>query len=87
MEMVVCMGLRKRQQACRTLGLSRSTAYYRRLASPQQLAEEGLDEEVSRPWPCLGYHKMAAIVRYEHREVINRKRVARIQTAARTHGF
>jgi hypothetical protein len=78
-EMVVCMGLCKRHRACRTLGLSRSTAYYRRLASPQELAQEGLVEEVSRQWPCLGYEKVAAIVRYEHGEVINRKRVARIR--------
>jgi hypothetical protein len=65
-EMVVCMGLCKRQRACRTLGLSRSTAYYRPLASPRKLAQEGLVEEVSRRWPCLGYEKVAAIVRHEH---------------------
>ncbi len=78
-EMVVCMGLCKRHRACRTLGLSRSTAYYRRSSSPQKLAQEGLVEEVSRQWPCLGYEKVAAIVRYEHGEVVNRKRVARIR--------
>jgi hypothetical protein len=49
------------------------------LASPQKLAKERLVEEVSRQWTCLGYEKVAAIVRYEHREVINRKRVARIR--------
>lgn len=90
-EMIVGMGLCKRQRACRTLGLSRSTAYYRRQASPQKLAQEGLVEEVSRRWPCLGYEKVAAIVRGEHGEVINRKRVARIRrqrglAASRGHG-
>ena len=77
-EMVVCMGLSKRHRACRTLGLSRSTAHYRRPSQPQKLAQEGLVEEVSRQWPCLGYEKVTAIVRREHGEVINRKRVARI---------
>ena len=91
MEMVVCMGLCKRHRACRTLGLSRSTAYYRQSSSPQKLAQEGLVEAVSRQWPCLGYEKVAAIVRYEHGEVVNRKRVARIRRqrglmASRGHG-
>ena len=78
-EIVVCTELCKRQRACRTLSLSRSTAYYRRLASPQKLAQEGLVEEVSRQWPCLSYEKVAAIVCDEHGEVINRKWVARIR--------
>jgi len=78
-EMVVCMGLSNRRRACRTLGLSRSTAYYRRDLRPGKLAQEGLVEEVSRQWPCLGYEKVTAIVRREHGEVINRKRVARIR--------
>lgn len=78
-EMVVCMGLSKRHRACRTLGLSRSTAYYQRPPRPQKLAQEGLVEEVSRQWPCLGYEKVTAIVRREHGEEINRKRVARIR--------
>lgn len=90
-EMVVCMGLCKRHRACRTLGLSRSTAYYRQSSSPQKLAQEGLVEAVSRQWPCLGYEKVAAIVRYEHGEVVNHKRVARIRRqrglmASRGHG-
>jgi len=90
-EMVVCMGLCKRHRACRTLGLSRSTAYYRQSSSPQKLAQEGLVEAVSRQWPCLGYEKVAAIVRHEHGEVVNRKRVARIRRqrglmASRGHG-
>jgi putative transposase len=90
-ELVVRMGLCKRHRACRTLRLNRSTAYYRRLASPQKLAQEGLVEEVSRHWPCLGYEKVTAIVRREHGEVINRKRVARIRRqrglmASRGHG-
>ena len=90
-EMVVCMGLCKRHRACRTLGLSRSTAYYRQEPSPQSLAQEGLVEAVSRQWPCLGYEKVAAIVRHEHGEVVNRKRVARIRRqrglmASRGHG-
>jgi len=78
-EMVVCMGLCKRRRACRTLGLNRATAYYRGNASVLKLAQEGLVEEVSRQWPCLGYEKVTAIVRHEHGEVINRKRVARIR--------
>jgi hypothetical protein len=86
-EMVVWMGLCKRQRACRTLGLSRSTAYYRRLASPQKLAQEGLVEEVSRQWPCLGYEKVAAIVRYEPRRGDQSQAGGSDQTAARTHGF
>jgi len=90
-EMVVRMGLCKRHRACCTLGLNRSTAYYRRLVSPQKLAQEGLVEEVSRHWPCLGYEKVTAIARREHGEVINRKRVARIRRqrglmASRGHG-
>lgn len=90
-EMVVCMGLCKRHRACRTLGLSRSTAYYRQAVLPQKLAQEGLVEAVSRQWPCLGYEKVAAIVRYEHGEAVNRKRVARIRRlrglmASRGHG-
>ena len=90
-EMVVCMGLCNRRRACRTLGLNRSTVYYRGIVSPQKLAQEGLVVEVSRHWPCLGYEKVTAIVRREHGEVINRKRVARIRRqrgllASRGHG-
>jgi len=51
----------------------------------------GLLEAVSRQWPCLGYEKVAAIVSYEHGEVVNHKRVARIRRqrglmASRGHG-
>jgi putative transposase len=90
-EMVVCMGLSTRRRACRTLGLNRSTAYYQGSASASRLAQEGLVEEVSRQWACFGYEKVTAIVRHEHGEVINRKRVARIRRqrgllASRGHG-
>jgi transposase InsO family protein len=78
-EMVVGMGLCKRHRACRVMGLSRSTAYYRREPRPEKLAQEGLVEEVSRSWPCLGYEKVARIVRDEHGQVVNAKRVARIR--------
>lgn len=78
-EMVVGMGLCKRHRACRVMGLSRSTAYYRRQPRPEKLAQEGLVEEVSRRWPCLGYEKVAWIVRQDHGQAVNRKRVARIR--------
>jgi transposase InsO family protein len=78
-EMVVGMGLCKRRRACRVMGLSRSSAYYRREPRPEKLAQEGLVEEVSRRWPCLGYEKVARIVRDEHGQVVNAKRVARIR--------
>jgi transposase InsO family protein len=78
-EMVVGMGLCKRHRACRVMGLGRSSAYYRREPRLEKLAQEGLVEEVSRRWPCLGYEKVAQIVRDEHGQVVNRKRVARIR--------
>lgn len=78
-EMVVGMGLCKRHRACRVMGLSRSSAYYRREPRPEKLAQERLVEEVSRCWPCLGYVKVARIVRDEHGQVVNAKRVARIR--------
>ena len=78
-EMVVGMGLCGRRKACKALGLSRSTSYYRREVSAERLAEEGLVEEVSRQWPCLGYEKVTSILRDVHGLGINRKRVARLR--------
>ncbi len=78
-EMVVSMGLCGRRRACRTMGLARSTAYYRREASATRLSMEGLVEEVSREWPCLGYKKVTALLRDEHGQRINPKRVWRVR--------
>jgi transposase InsO family protein len=39
----------------------------------------GLVEEVSREWPCLGYKKVTSILRDEHGQKINPKRVARVR--------
>ena len=76
---VVGMGLCRLGRACRVFNLNRSTAYYRREVSPTKLAEEGLVEEVSREWPCLGYTKVTGILRTEHGLRINPKRVGRIR--------
>ena len=78
-EMIVGMGLCKRSRACRALGMNRSTLYYRGEVSAGKLEQEGLVEEVSRQWPCLGYEKVTAILRWEHGQRINRKRVGRIR--------
>jgi len=78
-EMVVSMGLSGRRRACRVLGLARSSAYYRREPSVVGLAKDGLVEEVSREWPCLGYKKVTSILREEHGQRINPKRVARVR--------
>jgi hypothetical protein len=78
-EMVLSMGLRGRKRACRLLGLARSSAYYQREPSAVGLALDGLVEEVSREWPCLGYKKVTFILRNEHRQVVNPKRVARVR--------
>jgi hypothetical protein len=50
-EMGVGMGPSGRKQACRVVGLARSSAYYRREPSVVGLAKDGLVEEVSREWP------------------------------------
>ena len=63
-------GCAKRHRACRTLGPSQSTTYYRLPFSPQKLDQEGLVEAVSRQWPCVGYEKVGPIVRYEHGKVV-----------------
>lgn len=76
---IVGMGLCKLGRACRALGVNRSTLYYRREISAEKLAQEGLVEEVSRQWPCLGYEKVTALLRNEHGQRINRKRVGRIR--------
>ncbi len=78
-EMVVSMGLSGRKRACRVLGLARSSAYYQREPSAVGLALDGLVEEVSREWPCLGYKKVTFILRNEHGQVVNPKRVARVR--------
>jgi len=78
-EMVVSMGLCKLGRACRALGVNRSTLYYERAESAQKCAEEGMVEEVSREWPCMGYEKVTSILRREHGLKINRKRVGRIR--------
>lgn len=78
-ELVVGMGLCKRSRACRALNLNRSTVYYRRQISAEKLAQEGLVEEVSREWPCLGYEKVTTILHNEHGVRVNRKRVSRIR--------
>jgi len=72
--MIVGMELCKRLRACRALGLSRSTLYYRGGISARKLAQEGLVEEVSQQWPWLGYEKVTSILRREHGERINSKR-------------
>jgi transposase len=43
------------------------------------LSKDGLVEEVSREWPCLGYKKVTSILREEHGQRINPKRVARVR--------
>lgn len=78
-ERIVGMGLCKRSRAARALGMNRSTLYYRAAKAPEKVAQEGLVEEVSRQWPCLGYEKVTAILKWEHGERINRKRVSRIR--------
>jgi transposase InsO family protein len=83
-EQIVGMGLCGRLRACRALGLNRSSLYYRSAVSAAKLAQEGLVLEVSRQWPCLGYEKVSAILRNEHGELVNRKRVQRIR---RQHGL
>jgi transposase len=77
-ERVVSMGLGGWKRACRVLGLARSSAYYRRAPSMGGLAKDGLVEEVSREWPCLGYKKVTSILREEYGQRINPKRVARV---------
>ena len=79
LEHVVCMGLCCRAKACRTLGVSRSTAYYRSEKAPARLAQEALVTEVSKEHPAFGYRKVTAILRTKHAERINPKRVARLR--------
>ena len=76
---VVSLGMATRRRACRVLRLSRSTAYYRSEAAPEKLAQEGLVEAVSREHPAWGYRKVTAVLRAEHGEAINAKRVARLR--------
>jgi hypothetical protein len=55
--------------------LARSIAYYRREAPGARLAMKGHVEEVSREWPCSGYKKVTVLLRDEHGQRINPKRV------------
>jgi hypothetical protein len=76
---VVCVGICSRARACRALGLSRSTAYYQSDKTAERLAQEALVAEVSRENPEYGYRKVTAILRTNHEESINPKRVARLR--------
>jgi hypothetical protein len=78
-EMEMSMGLSGRKRACRVLGLARSSAYYQRELSAVGLALDGLVEEGSREWPWLGYKKVTFIMRNEHGQVVNPKRVAGVR--------
>ena len=79
---VVKMGLCGMARACRCLGLSASTAYYRSKESASEIAQEGLIAEVSREHPCFGYRKVTAILRETYQEQINPKKVARLRRKA-----
>lgn len=76
------MGICRRTQACRVLGLSRSTAYYQRRQTPEKLAQEALVAEVPRKNSEYGYRKATAILREQHAQRINAKRVARLRRRA-----
>lgn len=78
-EHVVYMGICCRTRACRALGLSRSTAYYKTQQAPARLAQEAMVAEVSKENPSFGYRKVTAILRVQHAEMVNAKRVARLR--------
>ena len=78
-ETLVGMGLCSRRRGCRVLRVARSTTYYRHEPSAARLALEGLVEEVSRQWPALGYKKVTQILRDEHSQEVNPKRVQRLR--------
>lgn len=76
---VVGMGLCGQARACRALGLNRSTLYRRGISDALKLSLEGLVAEVSRAHPCWGYRKVTAVLRNEHEQKVNPKRVARLR--------
>lgn len=76
---VVGMGLCGRARACRVLDLNRATWYRAGSVNADRLSQEGLVAEVSRAHPCWGYRKVTAVLRHEHEETINAKRVARLR--------
>lgn len=81
---VVGMGMCGIRRGARALGVARSTCHRRRRADAPGRASEELLIQVSQQHPELGARKVAALMRAEHGQVVNHKRVARVRAV---HGI
>lgn len=73
-------GLGTTSQACRAMGLSRSSYYAKSERCTQSVALEGAIVELSEKHPRYGYRRVTALLKREGREV-NAKRVQRVRRA------
>lgn len=78
--MVVEEGHGTTAQACRALGIGRSSYYHLSKRRAEDLALEGTIIELSRKHPRYGYRRVAAVLRREG-EAVNAKRVQRVRRA------
>src|ERR1700691_305665 len=75
---VIETGVGTAAQACRALGLARSSYYCNSLANPERRKLHGQIMKLSQDHPRYGYRRVTALLRREGHE-INAKRVQRVR--------
>jgi putative transposase len=77
-KLVIEVGLGKTAQACRALGLARSSYYRNSTMSPESRRFQKQIVSLSQEHPRYGYRRVTALLRREGQE-INPKRVQRVR--------